>query len=103
MVVVTGFTNFPNVLCHFNFSRGNREDKFAIWEAQGDTEEQRPLSALPQGIRQWVWESYEDAHVEFIHRSQAGKPSAQGAVSSRKTLSLGTARLDLCLTEEFSK
>ncbi|GAB1294989.1 Ectonucleotide pyrophosphatase/phosphodiesterase family member 3 [Apodemus speciosus] len=62
----------PNAKSHQRTGRSNGENKFAIWEAQGGREEQRPLSPLPQGIHQWVRKSHEDAHVEFIHCSQAG-------------------------------
>lgn len=100
---VTNFTNFTNVLCEFNFSCSNGESKFAIWEAQGDAEERRPLSPLPQGLHQWVRQSYEDAHVEFIHRSQAGELSAQRAASTGNILMLGTARVEFCFAEGFPK
>lgn len=56
-----------------NFSHSNRETKFAFWKAQGYAGEQRTLSPLSQRICQWIWKSYQDAHVELIHSPQTGK------------------------------
>lgn len=78
------FADVTNVLCPFRFSHSNSESKFAIWETQGDTEEQRALSPLPQGIHQWIWQRYEDGLVEFIHGSQTGKLGARLPVAAER-------------------
>lgn len=77
VLCVETFANYKHfyyfISCYFHFSNRDGETKLTIWEAQGYAEEQGTLSSLSQGICQWIWKSYQDAHMELIYSTETSE------------------------------